>query len=211
MMKLAQVGTAALLAGLVVGLSAPAMAFGVENVQEDPSTGFVGDIPGSAPAITVASDGESTFDPTAINAGFDISDGIVLNSSWAPDPAYASAFAAGYWEELPGTNTWVLPACNATGCENANIFEPVAKWDYTPGGGWANGTQSIAISEADGSFSDLVLVANDGPGGAATITFSSDSGPAVPEPATWAMLLIGFAGIGYAVRRSHNRTAALAI
>lgn len=204
MTKFALVGAAALVGSLALGLSTPAMAFGVLKVTEDPTTGWVGVIPTSSPAITVGSDGEAPFDP--FGAGYDTSDGIVLNSNWAPDPAYAAAFAPGYWTQLPGTFTWVLPACNKSGCENANIFEPIAKWDFIPGGGWNPGTLSIFMYEADGSLSDIVRVANDGPGGSATITFQSG----VPEPSAWAMMLLGFAGIGYAARRSRNRATALA-
>jgi hypothetical protein len=34
--------------------------------------------------------------------------------------------------------------------------------------------------------------------------------PAVPEPSTWAMMLIGFAGLGYAGCRASRKSAALA-
>jgi hypothetical protein len=34
---------------------------------------------------------------------------------------------------------------------------------------------------------------------------------AVPEPATWAMMLIGFGGLGAALRMNHRRTAAVAV
>jgi hypothetical protein len=35
------------------------------------------------------------------------------------------------------------------------------------------------------------------------------TGGAVPEPATWGMMLLGFAGIGMALRRSRRRSGAL--
>jgi hypothetical protein len=35
-----------------------------------------------------------------------------------------------------------------------------------------------------------------------------NAGSAVPEPATWAMMLVGFAGMGAAMRRDRKRTAA---
>lgn len=202
MRKLALVGGAALLAALGVGTSA--MAFGVQTVYEDNAAGYVGAIPTSSPPIIVASDGESAFDP--FSAGYDTSDGIQLNNLWAPDPAYAAAFKV--WTQLPGTFTWVLPSCVNGVCENGPVYEPIAKWDYLGGAGWAPGTLSVRMLDSDGSFSDIVTVANDGVGGAATITFQSGG---VPEPATWAMMLVGFAGIGYAARRSRGCTAAATI
>jgi hypothetical protein len=33
--------------------------------------------------------------------------------------------------------------------------------------------------------------------------------PALPEPATWAMMLLGFGGIGMAMRRSKRRSSTL--
>ena len=206
MRKLALVGGAALLAALAAGSSASAQqAFGIKYVTEDSAAGYVGVIPTSSPAVTVASDGESAFDP--FGAGFDTSDGIQLNSSWAPDPAFASAFGPNGWQQLPGTFTWVLPACNGGVCENGNVSEPVGKWDFLPGSGWQPGTKSVYMLEGAGVLSDTVIVANDGVNGVgATITFNSN---AVPEPATWAMMLVGFAGIGYAARRRLRAAAAI--
>jgi len=46
--------------------------------------------------------------------------------------------------------------------------------------------------------------------GTASVIYSLD-GPiaaSVPEPATWVMMLIGFAGIGFAAKRSRHRNAA---
>jgi hypothetical protein len=49
---------------------------------------------------------------------------------------------------------------------------------------------------------------NKGPNGVAAVGFGFETeffGTAVPEPSTWAMLLLGFAGIGFmAYRRKHN-------
>jgi PEP-CTERM motif len=45
-----------------------------------------------------------------------------------------------------------------------------------------------------------------------TFAFTNVSPPPspVPEPSTWAMMLIGFAGLGYASRRASHKSAALA-
>lgn len=204
-MNKAFVATAALLAGLAAGFSTPAMAFGVLHVVEDPANGFIGTIPTSVTPVIVASDGEAAFHPFGIT--FDVSDAISLNGNWAPDPAYAAAFGPNGWQQLPGTFIWYLPACDAQQvCENGNVHEPIGKWDFTPGGQWGPDAMSIEMSDADGSFSDLALIANDGPGGEATVTFQSG---AVPEPSTWAVMLIGLAGIGYAARRRKRTVAAI--
>jgi hypothetical protein len=60
-------------------------------------------------------------------------------------------------------------------------------------GGWRAGN-NIWLNEST-AFERLVFTFN---------------GSAVPEPSTWAMMLLGFAGIGVAVRRSRKRMAALA-
>jgi hypothetical protein len=41
------------------------------------------------------------------------------------------------------------------------------------------------------------------------IDFFDTGDPGVPEPATWGMMLLGFAGIGMAMRRSRRRSGAL--
>lgn len=90
-------------------------------------------------------------------------------------------------------------------------------WNLTPGTYW------VVFSSS--SISGVDLMANTAPSpipGAyrtSTGTWSSDTNlgigirvfgdaSAVPEPATWAMMLVGFAAIGWTMRR--NRTRALA-
>ncbi len=48
----------------------------------------------------------------------------------------------------------------------------------------------------------------DGPGG---FGFDLAIGGAVPEPSTWAMMLVGFAGLGFASYRSTQRRAAVGL
>lgn len=75
-----------------------------------------------------------------------------------------------------------------------------------------------ALSENNVTLAETGTEGNDGafytptanqpgyvPGFSVTYHFISDS--AVPEPATWAMMLLGFGGIGLAMRSRHKRSA----
>jgi PEP-CTERM motif len=218
--------SAAVAVGVVASLAgtAPAMAQfgpGVNYTEGVDGTviqgGSVVTIPTSNPTLYLASDGEVAFDP--FGSGHDTSDGIALNSGWSPDPAFAAAFANGFWTQItasaPGLPwdgnqfTWVLPASTPCGNENEPRCEPVAKWDFS-GGGWLPGTpQFVKLWEPDGALSDVILLANNGPGGSATITFSSDPS-LIPEPSTWAMLLLGFVGLGFVGYRTSRKAASIA-
>jgi hypothetical protein len=63
-------------------------------------------------------------------------------------------------------------------------------WDVLPTGGT--------------ELSDYILLSNTSAG--AMITFSSDPS-LIPEPSTWAMMLIGFAGLGFAGYRKAKGAA----
>ena len=137
------------------------------------------------------------FDP--FGAGYDTSDGIILGPTWKTAWGQPGAFDPGYWTQINGQyqgvaypNTWVLPACNPTGCENGNIYEPVATW-YEPGAYW-NTSGKYLLLDGPGQLSDIVTIGNYGPGGYAAITFDSNA----PEASTWVMMVIGFAGLGFA-------------
>jgi hypothetical protein len=160
--------------------------------------GCVASIPTSNPQLFVASDGESPFDPFGFGA--DTSDGIQLNASWTPDPAFASAFAPGFWTRIPGTFTWVLPAATPGGTENEPTFEPIAKWDFL-GAQWAPGTPNrLVMLDPGGTVSDLILVDNTGPNGSAAITFSSDPN-VIPEPPLGWLAVLMLAATLYLRRR----------
>jgi hypothetical protein len=203
MMKFGLVASAALVAGLVVG-SAPVSAAIVLGT-EDPSGGFVGNLlaasfPGTA--YLVASDGETGFDP--FGAGFDTSDGI--NFSGVPFPWNQAAGSV--WTSL-GNQTWVLPATTSCGSENEPVCEPVGH--FISPDAWnaaAIGTYLILENPANGGgVSDVITTWNDA-AGFANLTFQSDP---IPEPSTWAMLLLGFAGLGFAGYRAKAKLALPAI
>lgn len=182
---------------LLVLLSVGTLSYAAPTIlcTEDPANGCVASIPTSNPLLLVASDGESSFDP--FGAGFDVSDGIQLNSNWLPNTAYPGMITPGFWTQLPNTFTWVLPSVTPCGVENEPVCEPLGAW-YFPGTKWSQGTPNLLVMlEGNGTWSDVIKVDNRGPGGSAEIIFNS----AVPEPGSLALLSSGLLGLVGVVRR----------
>lgn len=85
-----------------------------------------------------------------------------------------------------GTSTFSVSNPNGS-----NIFDIIA----APGESYT----SASFSTTNGGFADLKQL---------RLVLANSTGP-VPEPATWAMMLLGFGGIGMAMRRSRRGTATL--
>jgi hypothetical protein len=62
----------------------------------------------------------------------------------------------------------------------------------------------------DAASIDLVFPSQFAPGGATELFSSGQLTQAVPEPSTWAMLLLGFAGLGFMAYRRKSKLALLA-
>jgi hypothetical protein len=188
--KFVALASAASSLALLLGAGSAAAAI-TYLCTETGGSGCVMTLPITGSTITVASDGEASFDP--FGAGYDTSDGIQLDSIWV-------GLKTAGWNLLAGTNTWVLPACDAAGtCENGPVNEPVGVW-IAPGYTLTVPTITYGIYEdpADGGgLSDIVTLYNDANG---TVNISFDSN-AVPEPAAWGMMLVGFAAVGALARR----------
>jgi hypothetical protein len=184
---------------------------------EDVVNGFNGTLfpglPGGG-SYLVASDGESYFDPYGAN--FDTSDG--LNFSGVGFKWYQAA--GGQWTSL-GNQTWVLPAViPGCGSENETTCEPVGSF-YSPNAPWVAAAIGTWVIQEWGPF-DVAFVGRPGwsdviktfkSGNNAVVLFYSDfvGSSGIPEPSTWAMLLLGFAGLGFAGYRARKQSAALAL
>jgi hypothetical protein len=91
---------------------------------------------------------------------------------------------------IPGTR---MVNFNLSGTTNAAAV--LAEWT-----GQGNNQVSLQIVDVTGAdFLTANLVG--------TFTFDYTPTAAVPEPSTWAMMLLGFAGLGFAFRHSRHRTA----
>ena len=197
------------LTAAALGLSAPATAS--TTISTDPL--------GTAPSGTVVCDGVT-------NCGGALS-GTFTNFSTSLE---------GQWAALPGNNTSqiaVLAGNTAVLTLNQLISGFSLDWgsidaynyiDVFYAGGMqtfsgalippANGNQNLPASNQRVSF------AFNGPLNVSSIAFRSTQNSfefdnvainsAVPEPATWAMMLLGFGGIGFAMRRRPNRRISFA-
>lgn len=144
----------------------------------------------------------STFDPNETvtlaysgNTGFDIT-----GSGFLPVPAYVSVSFSG---QLPCRNG----NCFASGSAKGDYVIPQADLAYFAR---PNPLFISAIGGITGNVTPAVpLTARDfGITASGTITYLV-ADMAVPEPGTWAMMLIGSGAVGFALRRKKVRTAAL--
>lgn len=176
-------------AASLAGFTAANAAYTVLGAET--ASGFVASLfPGFS--YTVASDGEGSFDP--FGAGFDTTDGLNFSAvgfTWtqASDSSWTSL----------GNQTWVLPA-TIPGCGNENepACEPVGHFTSTTD--WnAGAIGTFVILDPSGGVSDVIKTFNDANGGE-LLFYSDPSLAATPEPAAWALMLAGFAGLGGALR-----------
>ena len=103
-----------------------------------------------------------------------------------------------------------------------NLFYPGAGAPITcvgvPAGGLFD-DYGVMFTLANGDLVDLYSNGGTGPGiygvvvwanGAADYTSAEGLSVSTPEPSTWAMMLLGFAGLGFAGYRSSRKTAIVA-
>ncbi len=92
------------------------------------------------------------------------------------------------------------------------ITHPLADWgDLFGANAYVSGISVGVGSGAGSGFSanvDNIALAFDG--GVARYDFATANTAAVPEPATWAMMLIGFGGVGFQIRRQRRKSGVLA-
>jgi hypothetical protein len=123
------------------------------------------------------------------------------------DAVYVLTAPNGYWE----SGARVLPGYHAYFALHGPQSDPLQPSPFEVfESGWAGfhhyGSSSITIIQgvlSDVSTADHITYSFSGTIYATTY----DIPTSVPEPSTWAMLLIGFAGVGYMAHRRRNQTA----
>jgi hypothetical protein len=148
-------------------------------------------------------------DPASANTGifFETSENAYLNVA----AGFDTGFAFTYSSYFPNGSVRIYSGLNGTGVLLASIAVPenavgcpAYNAQYCPfgsaGAAFAGIARSVDFGEAGGlngpAFDDLTLGASR-PG----------MGPGIPEPTTWALMLLGFFAAGSRVRRSRRRPA----
>jgi hypothetical protein len=158
-----------------------------------------------APVVTFTSNGGSTLLETNTGAATVFTaDGSLLNQLTFTLLGGASFTAAEFNLERGDTTNNSLPLSitltalgggtrtfDVTSPNGSNIFNIIADAGESYTG--------ASFSTTNGGFADLKQLR----------LVLAGSTPAVPEPATWAMMLLGFGGIGFAMRRSRRGSGAL--
>jgi hypothetical protein len=204
-MKKALVGVLSgviLAAGTVSSLAA-VIDFGVNVTEGTPPLSYDGATLDVSTAFDLG--GASLFVRTV---GADDNSGLAVNDLVSIEPMdlqYATSPFPSFtksWTDPLGTFTEVL-----TSVKSINRGTPDAiTVEFT---GTLNGPGFVDTSTL------LIFTANQaaGPGGTITASFTetANSAGVIPEPSTWAMMLIGLAGLGFAGYRRSRKSAALAV
>jgi hypothetical protein len=204
----------------------PAQAAIVTYIGADDSVSSLAQMTNSsaaAAAFDAATTGASLVDfESALPAGFSFAGGSITNNS-------GCGALCGFNPTLGGENFQLLVGGSVT----FTFTDPISAFGF-----YISGLQTDIVAQQTLTFSDGSTQVIDTPsainGGGAFIGFTdfgksivsltynatSDivaiddirffAGPAVPEPATWAMMIAGFGAVGFAMRRRRNVTVSFA-
>jgi PEP-CTERM motif len=154
----------------------------------------------------------STWLVTRVNTG-DMS-GLAAGGTFTVVPSSVSyGLGGGPVTGLDITKMWTAttgPFTGTTFTETLTSITSISRGVNTIGLDFA-GTITGGVFHDTAATMDLTLNQAGGPGNVVSASLTN-SASTVPEPATWVMLALGFAGLGYAaVRRSAKDKVALAI
>src|SRR5437868_3012754 len=217
------------LASAAIGLATPAIA--VPTLQQQNGPDLTTAI--HASTTNTANDQSTVYACTQNNGQCANTTFTGLNFSQAgtaihitDGAGFASITDANYNSQVPSTaDLYYLimdPAPNFTDYEFSvqlvNDGAVSISYLLAGGGGWTLATGS-PINQNANANTQYILHGNGSVFGAVMISSTSpifeakqnsiNLAPAIPEPGTWGLMLLGFAGIGMAMRRSRRRSATL--
>lgn len=147
--------------------------------------------------------GNFTLGISGINTGADSGSGRTGINAFAfnGQPTAVSGTSTGF--------TFMLGGLNSTGCDSSGTgFFCFTNAGYTLPAGSSTSLNFSVTNTADAWASWTPSFKIDWTGTKNNYDLVSQPIPlntAVPEPATWAMMLLGFAGIGFAIRRRRSQ------
>lgn len=179
------------LAVSAVVLSFPAVAATITQTYDFNATGFVG-TNGSTPPFATAN---GSFTVTYDNAANALNQaGVTIHSI---SLAYAGPVHYSYYAS---DDTLAIVSAN---------YNPSVPEQSFGRNGFAITLRNVSTSSPIGSSMNYSVVGYDGVASTRTVAVQAAVASAVPEPATWGMMVLGFGAIGGAVRRRRKVTARL--
>jgi hypothetical protein len=152
--------------------------------------------------ITPTDNAADSFDPSA-NGTYEFTETFTLTAAQVATASFTGQFAADNFVDsisLNGASIYSNAVCNVSTCSNANNSDYESWTAFAANAGFVAGTNTL-------TFEDINFAQNGGNPAGLDVQFLSESA-GVPEPATWAMFLIGFGGIGFMMRNARRRSAA---
>lgn len=144
--------------------------------------------------------------PADITGTFVVDSSFLAQANGGYDGSAISDFFMQIGTQVYDQTTAFSPDLQGIELQNHEVVGVQMNWEQTSAGllgpftQWAEDGTWFAGSTVDLPGDEILQ----GPAGSQA--FTSTAG-AVPEPSTWAMMLVGFAGLGYAVYRKARQTA----
>jgi hypothetical protein len=191
---------------VIAAAAVAAATFGLGMTAAKPATVTVTiPDPGAAGYIYFGSgDVTITYDGVVFSQSGALSDGDFFNVGvgFSSDPAVLSSQQQSVGEPnilitLPGTATSL--SLNYGTFDGSNVTFALSSGGTFTQGSTGNGYAVPDFFSVSGSFSSVLVTSTDSVLSLNNLTYS-----AVPEASTWAMMLLGFAGLGYAGYRSRK-------
>ena len=152
--------------------------------------------------ITINSSTGLATAPSVVNTATQSTVGLTanqtVNGTWSASVDFTNDLS-GIYSLLIGTST---PGSTITGFMLQNSAQTTTYFTYS-GSPFTNNTFNLG-SLAAGDYLFTFNGNNTSTEGGVTSANLTFSVAAVPEPATWALMLLGFAGVGFAMRRSRK-------